>query len=173
MFAKIKVLLAALSFAGVAAKFSGFLGPVGAIIGAVVTFGLQIIKWFFEGVTVIVSHPVTLVTVTVVAVSTFAGGVKLGKEWDQYLVDRKEAVIQQMIADGNKANAAKKADLETAVGEAKKKEAAALAEPGVTVIDKPVPAKRVSKPTPRESSNQIGGPSLQWFQNVFGTNFKN
>ncbi len=168
---KIKAFLAALSFAGVAAKFSGAFGPVGAIIGAVLTFGLQIIKWFFEGVTVIVSNPVTLVTVSTVAGSAFLGGVKVGKEWDQYLVDRKEATIQQMIADGEKADAENKRQFEAALAAKKAAQDDVKSVPTTTITpagERPAPVvKRVRPASEGKGLNQIGGPSLQWFGDVF------
>jgi len=175
MLSKLKAVLALLSVAGIASKFAGLFGPVGAIVGAAATFVLQIVKWFFEGVTVVVSNPVTLVTVAVCSALAFGGGVKLGREYDQYLVDRKDAVIQKMLADSKRLDNENKVKLKSALEAKSAAEAAAKVEakPVATtsiapIADKPAPvaAKRVRKPR-TDCSNGAGGSGL-YFGPLFG-----
>lgn len=158
MLSKIKAVVALLSFAGIASKFGFLLGPFGAVIGSV--FGAvfatlaTVTRWFFNGVTVIVSNPVTLVTVAVASALAFGGGVKLGKEYDEYLVARKEAVIQKMLADSKRLDDENKARL----GKSLAAKAAAEAEAAKVEV-KPVATTAVAadpgQPTPAAKPKRV------------------
>ncbi len=181
MLSKLKVILGLLSFAGIASKVGFLFGPFGAVFGsifaALVATATTLTKWFFNGVTVIVSNPVTLVAVAVAAALAFGGGVKLGKEYDEYLVQRKEAVIQKMLSDSkrlddeNKSRLAKslgaKAAAEAEAAKIEVKPVATTAVAADTVQPAAAKPKRV-RPARADCKDSGSGSSLQWPGLVWG-----
>lgn len=78
--------LAALSRVAWLAKFIPGIGPFAAVLSAVLDALMALVKWFFEGLTVIVKNPVTLVTVSVLCMVSGVGGIKAGIEWTDHLL---------------------------------------------------------------------------------------
>lgn len=150
------------------AGFSGLFGPVGPFIAAGLTFIGQLFKWFFEGLTAMLSNPVTFVTAGILMALAFLGGVRLNSEAYEASLARKQATITKMIKDGEKADAEHEAKLKLAVAAAIKAANEELAKPEAPA-DKPVSVvKRVRPASTGKGLNQIGGPSVQWFKGVFG-----
>jgi len=173
----LKTLLGFLSVFSVVTKWlpsigaiSGLFGPVGPMIAAVLTFLVNVVKWFFEGLTAMLSNPVTFITAGVFMACAFLGGVKFSKEKYEAALARKELVITTMIEDGKKADAENKLQFEKALVAKKAAEEGVKSVPTTDVTpatDKPAPVvKRVRSPEGK-GLNQVGGPSLQWFGEVF------
>ena len=68
-------------------------GPFAAAASAVLAFLTAIARMFFQGLTVIVSNPVTLVTVGVLCMASAGGGLKLGVEWTEHRVATRQAKL--------------------------------------------------------------------------------
>lgn len=164
-----KILTAILAAIGSLFKWApallGFLGPVGSIIGAVIGFVGQLIAWFFEGVTIVIKNPVTLVTVAIISTVTWGLGLDAGLRWDAHKVnvaradrDQWKAAHAKLMADARKADADNKTKLKSALDvkisaekvEAAKPDAATPGAPAVAVV----PAAPAAEPKRVQSAKK-------------------
>jgi len=113
--------LAALSRIAGLLKWLPGIGPFAAITSAVLAFLAAVARMFFQGLTVIVSQPVTLVTVGILMMGSVAGGVKLGVEWTEHRVARFDAFKAEL----RKTDAQSKQDATDAIAARKQAEAKA------------------------------------------------
>lgn len=73
-------------------------GIVSAVCGAILGF----VRIIFQGLTVIVTNPATVVTVGVIALGSMAWGVKMGNEWTGRRVEAAVAVATKERARADK-----------------------------------------------------------------------
>lgn len=136
-----------------------FLGPVGPFLGAIVGFIGQLLKWALEGLTVIVSNPITWVTVAFISIGTFGFGLKYGLHIDRHIIENRNAKIASMqkaqadrdAEESKRAAAAKAAREEAERNAAKRPNAApAVTNPGGAPSDG-VRKRPAPKPKPEPS----------------------
>ena len=106
--------LAALSRFAALAKWLPGVGPFAAVASAVFAFLAAVARMFFQGFTIIVSNPVTLVTVGVLCMASAAGGVKLGVEWTEHRVASRQAKLDAIKKDLKDVDEQAKQDVRTA-----------------------------------------------------------
>lgn len=169
-----KLLLAILSLGKFLPLGLSFLGPVGPILGAVVGFIGQVIKWFFDGLTVIVSHPATFVTVGLIGLGSYAGGIRTGMRWDARLVSAAKSETaewkgahQKLLDDAKKVDDADKSKHKAGLAAKAKAEAderAKIAAESTKPADTGGAAGVQPKPSRKAASCKNGGGQ----QSLFG-----
>ncbi len=150
-----------------------FLGPVGSILGAMLGFIGEIIKWAFEGLTIIISKPVTLVTVALLATVAWGFGLDFGLRWDEGRVNAARHEVAA-IKDNLKKQEAKDAQLAAAAKAAREKAvrettAAPAAQPAAAAAADPAPAAVQRVQPKRAAAAKRAGEGVLW---SFPSNFK-
>lgn len=146
------------------------IGAIPGIVSAVLGLVLGAIRRFFEGLTVILSNPVTLVTVGAIAMVATAFGMKLGVEWSDHRVRQAQGEVARVIAERNRAYAdasAKAAEADAARRAAEEAEAAR----DQAVNDAVVRARRATAGRVRSERqskpSSDGGSGLSWAETIF------
>jgi len=122
MFTRLSALLGLAALA----RFIPGTGPIIAVaVEAVGKFLAWLVKTLFDGSTNIVSNFATLVTVGVIAMIFFAGGMKTMKEWADYRVERADARVEKITKDMRNVDDEAKRDVTNAIAARKQAEAEA------------------------------------------------
>lgn len=145
-------------------------GVIPGVVSALVGFVVGAIRKFFEGLTVILSNPVTLVTVGFVTMVAAAFGMKLGVEWSDYRVAQAQSEVRQMQLDleaahayaRDRAGAADRARLEA---EEAARQAADAAERAGDAR-RAAAARRVRRDEPAKPASGSGS-GMSWAETIF------
>lgn len=145
-------------------------GVLPGVVSAVVGFLLATVRRFFEGLTVILTNPVTLVTVGFVVMVAGAFGMKLGVEWSDHLVRKAQGEVRQMQLSLEASNAYAKdralaADRARIEAEEAARQAAEASE-AAAVAKRRAAVSRMRSSEPAKPASG-GGSGLSWAETIF------